>query len=102
MLELRAGPTSVLAVKYRYLPPLSNTALAASLMPSLTWCDFLPSSEYRKTACRWLFSCIVYASHLPSGDHDAEMRESKYGLVSTFVCFSVARSTYHRFVFLSV
>ena len=38
--DVRLGPTSVLAVKYRYLPLASNTGDAASDMPSDSWCGF--------------------------------------------------------------
>src|SRR5205085_431928 len=50
MPEPTAGPMSVLAVKYRYLPPLSKATLPASLMPSVTWWVLPDSTEYRKTA----------------------------------------------------
>jgi hypothetical protein len=35
MLLAQTGPTSVLAVKYKYRPFRSNTAYAASLRPSV-------------------------------------------------------------------
>ena len=52
-----AGPASVLAVKNRYFPPLSKATLAASLMPSVTWCVWPDSTEYRKTAFMKFLTC---------------------------------------------
>ena len=45
MLLASAGPTSVLAMKYRYLPFSSKGGDAASLMPSVIWWLFFSSSE---------------------------------------------------------
>ena len=52
MPEPTDGPMSVLAVKNRYLPPLSKATWRASLMPSVTWCDRPAATECRKTAYR--------------------------------------------------
>src|SRR5579862_2068083 len=50
MLLAVAGPSSVLARKYRYLPLLSKEGEPASLRPSVTWWAVLSSVPYTNTA----------------------------------------------------
>ena len=49
----------MLAVKYRYLPLLSNAGNSASLIPSVTCVVFFVSSEYTNTALNWLGKTLV-------------------------------------------
>jgi hypothetical protein len=46
-MPLVVGPMSVLAVKNRYLPPLSNARWRTSLMPSVTCCFLSPPISAR-------------------------------------------------------
>ena len=43
-----AGPMSVLAVKYRYLPPLSNAACSGSRVPAGARCSAVACSAFRQ------------------------------------------------------
>src|SRR5437016_6234854 len=94
---------SVLARKYRYLPPASNAGVMASARPSVSWKDLPSARECTKIARRWLSLLREYAIQRESGDHTASKVRpgvSKTS-VSTFVERPLATSITQRLSRLS-